>query len=72
MEMATTEYQVTGMTCSHCEHAVSTEVGQIAGVDRDEVSAATGRLVVVSSVPVETSEVVAAVEEAGYEAVRTP
>lgn len=71
-EMPTTEYQVKGMTCSHCEHAVSTEVGQIAGVEKVEVSAATGRLVVVSSAPVDTAEVVAAVEEAGYEAARTP
>lgn len=70
--MSTTEFQVTGMTCSHCEHAVSTEVSQIAGVEKVEVSAATGRLVVGSSAPVDMAEVVAAVEEAGYEAVRTP
>lgn len=70
--MSTTQFQVTGMTCSHCEHAVSTEVSQIAGVEKVEVSAATGRLVVVSSAPVDMAEVVAAVEEAGYEAVRTP
>ena len=42
--MTTTEFQVTGMTCSHCEHAVSSEVGQIAGVDHVEVSAATGQI----------------------------
>ena len=30
--MTTTEFQVTGMTCGHCEQAVSQEVGQIAGV----------------------------------------
>ena len=70
--MTTTEFQVTGITCSHCEHAVSTEVGQIAGVQNVEVSAATGRLVVISSAPVDEAQVVAAVEEAGYEAVRTP
>ena len=70
--MTTAEYQVTGMSCSHCEHAVSTEVGQIAGVEHVEISAASGRLIVVSSAPVDTAQVVAAVEEAGYEAVRTP
>ena len=70
--MTSTAFQVTGMTCSHCEHAVSTEVGQIAGVQNVEVSAATGRLVVTSSVPVDEAQVVAAVEEAGYQAVRTP
>jgi copper chaperone CopZ len=70
--MTTAEYQVTGMSCSHCEHAVSTEIGQIAGVEHVEISAASGRLIVVSSAPVDTAQVVAAVEEAGYEAVRTP
>jgi copper chaperone len=68
--MTTTEFQVTGMTCSHCEHAVSGEVGQIAGVDNVEVSAATGRLVITSSEPVADEQVLAAVDEAGYAAVR--
>jgi copper chaperone len=70
--VTTTEFQVTGMTCSHCEHAVSSEVGQIPGVQHVEVSAATGRLVITSSEPVTDEQVLAAVDEAGYEAVRTP
>jgi copper chaperone len=68
--MSTTEYQVTGMTCGHCEHAVSTEVGQIPGVQNVEVSAATGRLVITSDTPVADEQVLAAVDEAGYTAVR--
>ena len=74
MEFAvtTTEFQVTGMTCSHCEHAVFSEVGQIPGVQHVEVSAATGRLVITSSEPVADEQVLAAVDEAGYQAVRTP
>lgn len=70
--MSTTEYQVTGMTCGHCEHAVSTEVGQLPQVQSVEVSAVTGRLVVTSATPVRDEEIVAAVDEAGYQAVRTP
>ena len=70
--MTTTHFQVTGMTCSHCEQAVSTEVWQISGVQKVEVSAATGRLVLTSSAPVDEAQVVAAVEEAGYQAVPTP
>lgn len=70
--MSTTEYQVTGMTCSHCEHAVSTEVSQVPDVQSVEVSAATGRLVVTSAAPVRDEEIVAAVDEAGYQAIRTP
>lgn len=69
--MTTIEYRVTGMTCSHCEHAVSSEVGQIPGVQHVEVSAATGRLVITSSEPVAEEQVLVAVDEAGYEAVRT-
>lgn len=68
--MSTTEYQVTGMTCSHCEMSVREEVGQIAGVDQIEVSARTGRLVVTASAPLDDAAVLAAVDEAGYSAVR--
>ena len=69
--MTTTQFQVTGMSCSHCEQAVTTEVGQISGVQTVQVSAATGRLVVTSSAPLDDTQVVAAVEEAGYRAVPT-
>ncbi|WP_043497149.1 heavy-metal-associated domain-containing protein [Georgenia sp. SUBG003] len=58
------------MTCGHCEMAVREEVGQIAGVERIDVSAQTGRLVVTSSGPVDDAAVLAAVDEAGYAAVR--
>lgn len=67
--MATTEFQVTGMTCGHCEKSVRDEVSQVAGVTSIDVSAGTGKLVVSSSQPVEVSAVIAAVDEAGYEAV---
>lgn len=68
--MTTTEYQVTGMTCDHCEGAIRSEVGQIAGVSGIEVSAATGHLAVSTEgdAPVDDAAVLAAVEEAGYEA----
>ncbi|WP_194420407.1 heavy-metal-associated domain-containing protein [Microbacterium abyssi] len=68
--MSTTEYQVTGMTCGHCEMSVREEVAQIAGVDGIDVSAQTGRLVVTASAPVSDADVLAAVGEAGYSAVR--
>lgn len=72
--MTTTEFQVTGMTCGHCEQAVSQEVGQIAGVAAVEVSAATGRLLVTTDVTagdvVTDEQVLAAVDDAGYTAIR--
>ncbi len=67
--MVTSEYRVDGMTCAHCEAAVKDEVGRIAGVEHVDVSADTGRLVITSSVPIDTTAVLGAVDEAGYEAV---
>lgn len=67
----TTEYQVTGMTCGHCEGSVRAEVSQVPGVTGVEVSAQTGHLAVTSEQPVEDAAVIAAVDEAGYAAVRS-
>lgn len=68
--MAITEYQVTGMTCGHCEMSVREEVSEVAGVDAVQVSAQTGKLVVEASGDVDDASVLAAVGEAGYSAVR--
>ena len=64
------EYQVTGMTCGHCESAVRGEVTKLDGVEHVEVSAASGRLVISSARPLSDDDVLAAVDEAGYEAAR--
>ncbi|MBN9632082.1 MAG: heavy-metal-associated domain-containing protein [Actinobacteria bacterium] len=68
--MTTTTFQVDGMTCAHCERAVTEEVTAIAGVNGIEVSAATGVLTIESASAVDDALVLAAVEEAGYSAVR--
>jgi len=68
--MSSSEYQVTGMTCSHCEMSIREEVSQIHGVENIQVSAQTGRLVVNGADGVGDARVLAAVEEAGYTAVR--
>lgn len=68
--MAVAEYKVTGMSCGHCEASVRGEVSKIAGVDDVQVSAAAGTLTVVSSADVSDDAVFAAVDEAGYSAVR--
>ena len=64
------EYQVTGMTCGHCESAVRGEVTKLDGVEHVDVSAASGRLVISSARPLSDDDVLAAVDEAGYEAAR--
>lgn len=68
--MTTAEYTVTGMTCGNCEKHVAEEVTEIDGVDSVDVSHETGKLVVTSSKEIADSDVIAAVDEAGYEAVR--
>ncbi|GAB2515845.1 Copper chaperone CopZ [Corynebacterium atrinae] len=67
----TTEYQVTGMSCGHCESAIRGEVANIPGVTGIEVSAATGRLAVTSEELIDDAAVIAAVDEAGFTAVRS-
>jgi copper chaperone CopZ len=68
--MSEREYQVTGMTCGHCEMSVREEVAQLGGVDVVEVSAASGRLTVNAPADLDDAGVLAAVAEAGYSAVR--
>ncbi|MFF7181614.1 cation transporter [Streptomyces sp. NPDC008121] len=63
----TTVYQVKGMTCGHCEGAVSSEISEIAGVSSVTAAAATGEVTVVSEAPLDEAAVRAAVDEAGYE-----
>ncbi|GHE55445.1 cation transporter [Streptomyces longispororuber] len=67
----TTVYEVKGMTCGHCESAVSSEISELAGVSSVQAVAATGKVTVVSAAPLDEAEVRAAVDEAGYELVGT-
>jgi copper chaperone len=62
----TATYTVTGMTCSHCVHAVTEEVTGIPGVTDVQVDLTSGALTLTSEAPVERSAVLAAVDEAGY------
>ena len=61
-------YTVTGMTCGHCEASVKEEIGEVAGVTSVEVDRANELVTVVSDEPIDPAAVIAAVEEAGYEA----
>jgi copper chaperone len=66
----TTTITVDGMTCGHCESAVKTEVGKLAGVTDVSVDLASGQVTIVSETTPDAAALVEAVEEAGYE-VRT-
>jgi copper chaperone len=60
-------YRVPGMTCDHCKHAVSSELGSVAGVSGVEVDLDT-ELVTVTGEGLADNDLRAAIEEAGYEA----
>ena len=70
--MASNNYQVTGMTCGHCEMSVREEVGEIPGVQDIQVSAQTGKLNVTAEGEIDDAKVLAAVEEAGYTLAGSP
>ncbi|WP_030542408.1 heavy-metal-associated domain-containing protein [Streptomyces albus] len=64
---ATVTYRVTGMTCGHCEGAVTEELSALDGVSSVKAVAATGLVTVTSEAPLDDAAVRAAVDEAGYE-----
>ena len=61
-------YLVAGMTCEHCRAAVTQEVARVSGVASVDVDLGT-KLVRVHGADVDAVAVVAAIDEAGYEAV---
>jgi len=63
-------YRVDGMSCNHCVVAVSGEVSRVTGVSSVDVDLET-KLVRVSGTSVDDAAVVAAIDEAGYDAVRS-
>jgi copper chaperone len=68
--VASSEYQVSGMSCAHCEAAIRDEVARVPGVQAVDVDARTGRLVVTGRAHIDEEAVLSAVDEAGYEAVQ--
>jgi copper chaperone CopZ len=66
--MTTTTYQVTGMTCEHCAHAVTGELKNVDGVSDVRVDLNPGgesAVTVTSDAPLATDAVAAALDEAG-------
>jgi copper chaperone len=65
--MTEIRYSVPGMSCAHCEHAVSSELQEVSGVGSVEVDL-DRKLVTVRGASLDDSALRAAIEEAGYEA----
>ena len=66
--MMTLTYRAAGMTCDHCKIAVTGEVSSVDGVSAVDVDLDT-KLVHVHGQDVDHAAVVAAIDEAGYDAV---
>jgi copper chaperone len=62
-------YTVPGVSCEHCRHAIESEVGQVAGVERVTVDL-DAKTVTVSAEPLDDEAIVAAIDEAGYDVTR--
>ncbi|MER7850899.1 cation transporter [Kitasatospora sp. NPDC096077] len=68
--MSTTiTYTVSGMSCGHCEKAISEELSALAGVTEVAADAQAGTVTVSSAAPLVEDEIRAAIDEAGYELV---
>jgi copper chaperone len=61
-----TTFTVDGMTCSHCQRAVTAEIAAVDGVESVDVDLASGTVTVTAARPVDRADVAAAVDEAGY------
>jgi copper chaperone len=66
MEMSELTYAVPGVSCEHCRHAISSEVGRVTGVAAVEVDLER-KVVVVRGDAFADDEVRAAIDEAGYD-----
>ncbi|GHJ22088.1 hypothetical protein TPA0909_37020 [Streptomyces albus] len=66
MSTVTTTYKVSGMTCGHCEGAVTEEISRIEGVSSVKAVAASGEVTVTSAADLDDAAVREAVDEAGY------
>ncbi len=64
--MNVVSFAVPGVSCEHCRHAISTEVGRVAGVDAVDVDLER-KVVVVRGGAFADDEVRAAIDEAGYD-----
>jgi copper chaperone len=65
----TATYSVPGISCGHCRAAITAEVTTVSGVESVDVDLDT-KLVRISGENLDDAALVAAIDEAGYDAVR--
>ena len=61
-------FVVPGVSCAHCQAAITDEVGEVDGVEQVTVDLAT-KVVTVTGRGLSQADVVEAIDEAGYEVV---
>ena len=63
--MSTLTYSVPGVSCAHCQAAITDEVAVLPGVEAVEVDLET-KIVSVTGDPLDGQAIIAAIDEAGY------
>lgn len=66
----TQQFRVTGMSCEHCENAVSEELQGLSGLSDIAVSAAEGTVTLTNDGSITEEQIIAAIDEAGYTAAK--
>ena len=64
--VGTTTFQIRGMTCAHCEHAVVSRVRRLDGVQSVTVDLPTGLVTIAVDRPTDRAGIAAAIDDAGY------
>jgi len=67
--VTTERFQVTGVSCQHCVNAITQEVSALPGVQRVQVALDNKTVTVEHAEQVNTDQIVAAINEAGYDEV---
>ena len=63
--MSTVTYSVPGVSCAHCQAAITEEVSALPGVEAVDVDLET-KIVAVTGDPLDAQAIIAAIDEAGY------
>jgi len=70
MSVIKKEFKVEGMSCSHCERAIKNELNELNGVSNTEIDLSSKTVTVQYDIDLVTdSDLIGAIEEAGYEVV---
>jgi copper chaperone CopZ len=64
--MSTVTYSVPGVSCAHCQAAITSEVSTVEGVESIDVDV-DAKTVTITGEPLDEQAIIAAIDEAGYE-----